>query len=606
MTRLPVVALVSIVGLVGCRDDELVAIAGNLQGVICDEESGWPVDNQRVSVSVGGVQSETRTNKDGEFKFTSLPEGLGSLHIHEDGDDRVYDVEIIEGTIFEDTACRGLPGPPGTGGVRGQICNRHTGGLITDAAVKIIMAEGETIATTSDGDGRFLFDAVPVGEHVLNIDAPGFTQSKLIEVKDGLVTEVNLGECLEPALNEGFVRGHLCDPASDDGDVLVGADVLGFLPDGEVVSTTTDLDGNFSLGPLAEGPLLVRLMRDPDVFLEWETEVVAGVDAILVNDQECGEPFEEPPPPPPEDEPGTITGNVCTPDGAAGVSGADIWVLLEDGTRVETTSDSNGDWQLTGIPPGNYVVHVQAGVFGTSHHVTLESGSAATIPAGDCPLLESETRIAVVQGSFDDVGTVLLDVGIPAEQITTYDGFSWTAELFGNLDVLRTFDIVFINCGASEFEYTSDPSMQQNLRTYLEEGGRLYASDWAYDIVEVAYPSFIDFYGDDLTRDTAQEGTEQVQPGTIIDADLAAALGTSNVTLNYPLGAWAMVQGATADVKVYIRGNSDSFLGDTLTNVPHTMSFRIGNGRVTYSSFHQEPGINIQQEQILHYLMFML
>lgn len=592
-----------------CRDDDLVAIAGRLNGIICSETTGFPVADMRVSITVGGVQSETRTNRDGEFKFSSLPEGEGSLHIHQEGDDRTATVEITDSAVFNDTACRGLPGPPGTGGVRGQVCNRHTGGLISDAAVKIVMADGATVATTSDGDGRFLFDAVPVGEHVLHIEATGFQQSKLIEVKEGQITEIDLGSCEEPAFNEGFVKGHMCelgDPEADELDVLVGASVLGFLADGTIVATSTDFDGNFELGPLPEGDLLVRITRDPDIFRELDVEVVGGVETIVVNEVKCGEPFEEPPPPPPPDEDGIIKGNVCTPDGAAGLSGADIWILLEDGSRMETTSDSEGDWQLTGVPPGNYVVHVQAGVFGRSYHVVLEGGETVTIPEDDCPLQETETKIAVVSGSYDDVGTVLLDVGIPGEQITTYDDVSWVPELFGDINVLRTFDIVFINCGASEFEYTSDTTIQANLRQYIQEGGRLYASDWAYDVIETTFPTYVDFYEDDLTRDSAQVGAEQVQSGVIIDSDLAGALGTSNVTLNYPLGAWAIVQDASSDVNVYIQGNAETFGFETLSNVPHTLSFRVGDGRVTYSSFHQEPGINIQQEQILHYLMFML
>jgi hypothetical protein len=616
MTRVlaSILAFACALGTTSCRDDDLVAIAGNLRGVICSETTGFPVEDMRVSITVGGVQSETRTDKDGEFRFSSLPEGQGSLHIHQEGDDRTAEIEITDKAVFEDTACRGLPGPPGTGGIRGQVCNRHTGELIDDAAVKIIMADGASIATTTDDDGRFLFDAVPVGEHVLNIDAPNFTQSVLIDVKDGEITEINLGECEEPAYNEGFLKGHLCEVAGDlddagDAAVLVGADVFGFLADGSVVTTTTNFDGKFELGPLAEGHVLVRIVRDPDIFHEIEAEVVAGAEVVVINDTHCGEPFEEPPPPPPPpppDEVGRIVGSVCTPDGAAGISGADVWILLEDGERMETHTDSNGDWELNDVPPGNYVVHVQAGVFGRSHHVTLEGGETFTIPAGECELQETETKIAVVSGSYDDVGTVLLDVGIPSEQITTYDGFSWVQELFGDINVLRTFDIVFINCGASEFEYVTDTTIQANLRQYISEGGRLNASDWAYDVIESTFPTYIDFHNDDLTRDSAQVGSEQVQSGSIIDSDLSGALGFSNVTLNYPLGAWAIATGASADVNVYIRAPAETFDFETLPNVPHTMSFRVGDGRVTYSSFHQEPGINVQQEQILHYLMFML
>ena len=59
-------------------------------------------------------------------------------------------------------------------------------------------------------------------------------------------------------------------------------------------------------------------------------------------------------------------------------------------------------------------------------------------------------------------------------------------------------------------------------------------------------------------------------------------------------------------VLAFRRGDAETESFETLSSVPHTLSFDHGEGRVTFSSFHQEPGINVQQEQILHMLMFML
>jgi hypothetical protein len=591
--RLPL--LLSSLLTLSCAEEQLVAIAGQLLGVICDAESGWPVDGGRLSVTVGDATNETRTDDEGAFLFPSLAEGEGSLHIDPRGEDRTAVVQISGTTIFEDPACRGLPGPPGTGGVRGQVCNRHTGDLITEADVKILLAEGESIGTTSDDQGRFLFDAVPAGEHVLLIEADGYTQSIPIDVLDGETTEVSLGECAAAGLSEGFVIGHMCDAVT--GGPLQGADVLTFLADTTMMSDSTDLEGNFLIGPLAEGHVLVRVLREPDVARDFPVEVVAGTDVLVVNDEGCGDSLVPP---------GSITGSVCTPEGASAVSGADVWLELPDGERIETTTDSDGNFVLNGVPPGEYDVHIRAGVFDSVHHVVVDSSGSAAIPPEDCPLDDLNTKIAVVSGSYDDVGSVLIDVGIPAESIDTFDSYSWANELFGDLATLSEYDIVFINCGADEYDFVNSESLQSNLRQYIQAGGRLYASDWAYDIVEVTFPSFVDFYGDDMMRDSAAVGIEQTQAGTIIDADLAGALGASDVQLNYPLGSWAIVESVSDDVNIYIRGNAMTYDSETLPFVPHTLSFRVGDGRVTYSSFHQEPGINLQQEQILNYLMFML
>ena len=95
--------------------------------------------------------------------------------------------------------------------------------------------------------------------------------------------------------------------------------------------------------------------------------------------------------------------------------------------------------------------------------------------------------------------------------------------------------------------------------------------------------------------------------GSVVDSQLADAL-------NYPLSQWAIVQAVSPSVRVFIRGDADGaedafdFLPEEIhyVDVPHTLSFEVGEGKVVFSSFHQEPGVNIQQEQVLRLLMFQL
>jgi hypothetical protein len=61
-------------------------------------------------------------------------------------------------------------------------------------------------------------------------------------------------------------------------------------------------------------------------------------------------------------------------------------------------------------------------------------------------------------------------------------------------------------------------------------------------------------------------------------------------------------------VRVPSRVCSDLFCSSQQdrTNIPHTVGFSFGAGKVLYTSFHQEPGINFDQERILQLLMFEL
>src|SRR5213078_3774236 len=82
-----------------------------------------------------------------------------------------------------------------------------------------------------------------------------------------------------------------------------------------------------------------------------------------------------------------------------------------------------------------------------------------TVPEDQCQLIV-ELKIAVVTGIWDDVGSVLDSIGIDPNWVTTYDGnggfftsSTWNADLLEDYATLSSYDIVFINCGAEEYDY---------------------------------------------------------------------------------------------------------------------------------------------------------
>ena len=149
----------------------------------------------------------------------------------------------------------------------------------------------------------------------------------------------------------------------------------------------------------------------------------------------------------------------------------------------------------------------------------------------------------------------------------------------------------------------------------MASGKSIYASDWAYDLVEVAWPDFIDFYGADTDRDGSQVGQEgENLPGTVVDPALRNALSTQNVAINFNLPAWAIMSGASSNSRVYIRGTvercADLFCSssETLSNVPLTVGFHPAPnaGKVIYTSFHQERQTTADMDMILQMLVFEL
>ena len=62
--------------------------------------------------------------------------------------------------------------------------------------------------------------------------------------------------------------------------------------------------------------------------------------------------------------------------------------------------------------------------------------------------------------------------------------------------------------------------------------------------------------------------------------------------------------------RVYFRGNAQSATifgpGATMTNIPLTVGFDVGLGRVVFTSFHQERNLTPDMQTVLNLLVFEL
>src|SRR4030095_17030271 len=69
---------------------------------------------------------------------------------------------------------------------------------------------------------------------------------------------------------------------------------------------------------------------------------------------------------------------------------------------------------------------------------------------------------------------------------------------------LSQYNLVFINCSMTSLKDYAHPTLvKQNLYQYVQEGGRLYVTDWAYNYMEqapgFALYIFFEGQGDELT-----------------------------------------------------------------------------------------------------------
>jgi hypothetical protein len=312
----------------------------------------------------------------------------------------------------------------------------------------------------------------------------------------------------------------------------------------------------------------------------------------------------------------------------------------------------------------------------------------------------STANIAVVTGAFDEIENVLAKLGfgtvdstgrlnVGSESFDIYlgggsldfdpeaAGYPASSALFGSLAAMQDYDIIFINCGTNE-----DPAeaaalsalvathgkeeahalyhvaglkavsadLASRIRSYVEGGGSIFATDLAYDFVEQSVPEFMNFEGDGSdvataeTPDVAQTGLSGItSDATVQDGTMSAWLEgrTSNTidTADSPgfscattvngsttslldasadtirigdfLSGWGVMEakhsGIGADTFVWIQGPVD-FGATTDTVRPLTATRRVGDGCVLYSSYHTSHSCPTEgfwpQERVLQYLVF--
>src|SRR5690606_35976898 len=118
------------------------------------------------------------------------------------------------------------------------------------------------------------------------------------------------------------------------------------------------------------------------------------------------------------------------------------------------------------------------------------------------------------------------------------------------------------------------------------------------DVVERLFPTAVEFLGEDTFTDDAQDASNTGNAlATVSDAALAQSLGQQQLELKL-WAPWAIMLSASSDVRVYVRGTAETY-SQTWNDAPYTVGFPHGDGRVLYTSWHQEPGINIDAERLL-------
>ncbi|MED5464047.1 MAG: carboxypeptidase-like regulatory domain-containing protein [Myxococcota bacterium] len=421
----------------------------------------------------------------------------------------------------------------------------------------------------------------------------------------------------------GHLEGQLCNHAS--GQWLPGVQVTLDLPE-ETLTRQTDMQGFFRFSPVPAGAYRLGLQGHP--VLHYLEATVQPEETTRLGGSECDVPR------------GDLEGRICGPSGRWLVN-ATVSISTPDFTLAAQTNAS-GEFALRDVPMGNYEVKVSRGSFSTSFTATIEPEVITRLPEPVC--IPPTTRMAVVTGIYDEVQLVLQGLGFelreyytdrtmgityplsPEGSVDLINGSNssfWIEEFLSDPMWMGEYDILLFNCGLSDSllntanEHANEAL--QNLRAWVRAGGSLYASDWASEVVRMAFPERVNFVGDDLKFGHSRVGVENERlSAQIMDPGLQLALGTSSIRINLNLPLWSVLeetQHQPPDLRVLVQGDVSHFEPGNYTinadseDLPHSpliVHFDEGAGRVLLTAGHTERQTTEDLRNVLRYIIFEL
>ncbi|MBN9654118.1 carboxypeptidase regulatory-like domain-containing protein [Halobacillus sp. GSS1] len=540
----------------------LPADPGILEGTVTDGMDSIPGTIITVRTSVGDVVVATGvTDENGFYTVSALAPGFYTVTAT-----AVNFQSSAQGVFIQSNATTTedftlLPNPVS---IIGTVINQQTGDPITGAQieVRVLDVNGVLVQTTfTDTNGEFLVDQLSPGTYTVVASSPSFqTNFATVTVPPGGQESITLS--LIP--NPGTLTGTITSETSGSG--IAGAIVQAVNQSNVQIGTVvTDQNGQYTFTGLPPGNYNVIASAEGFQTKIGGALVLADtttvVDLALVS------------------SPGVINGTV-TPVQA----GTIIQLFTANNVFIASVlADANGDYQFSGLAPGNYIL-------------TAGAPNFSTVTAGAVVVSNEVTTIDFVltanPASFS--GEVVAEGGLPIPNATiaVYDANEVLLSLAGT-DADGFYSVSGLPAGSLTIVVTAPGYSQVIAGILLEAGDDLQNVDFTL----IANPGSISGFVTDADNGNPLANTVIVirKAGTV---DQVVATVTTSPFGNYTVGGLAP---GSYTVTASLEGYGTQLAGavvvsDTTTNANVALSVLRGSieGQLVDSIGNPITGGNLQ------------
>lgn len=327
-------------------NSSLSRLAGTLTGVVTNT-GGTPVRGALIEVYSNNVLTASAiTDDNGSYTISNLSPGSYTVVSSAAGFSTDTTGAVIENNRIT-TVISTLQPNPGT--LTGRVTT-NSGLPIPGAALTVRESNSDVVVsrTVTDDNGNYVVSNLQPGNYAVTAAADDFQlENSGVIINSGQVSTVNFS--LSP--NPATITGTIINEAT--GEPIVGAAIEVRILDlngNQIAATFSDTNGTYTIQNLAPGTYTV-VVSAPDFQTNSASVTLTAGETENVS---IGL----------RPSPGGITGSIVNASTGTGISGAVVRVTDANGFLiVSVLTDSEGNYQINGLAPGNYNVNASAESF---------------------------------------------------------------------------------------------------------------------------------------------------------------------------------------------------------------------------------------------------